>query len=338
MKIAPKAIEAFLGAPTKGCRASLLYGPDAGLVRERAKRISSMVLTGNDDPFAFNELTEAALLSDPARLADELSAISLLGGKRVIMIRDGGDKLVKLLEASVEYFNDDVYVIVTADELSARSALRSWFEKEPECASIACYKDEARDVQEVVRKTLGAAGVQIDREAMDYLVQQLGNDRYVTYQELEKLVTYAGDEKRLTVKDIRVLVDYNRETNMDDLVNAVADRNVVALDAMLMLLLREGTSPVVYLRALQRYFNRLYGIRAQMAAERMSADQVVQSLRPPVFFKQVPILTRHIQQWGSEQIVKALQLLVTAELACKSSDVPAAPASSRKLFQITQLR
>jgi DNA polymerase-3 subunit delta len=278
------------------------------------------------------------LLGDPARLCDELSAISMLGGKRVIMIRDGGDKLTKLLEASVEYFNDDVFLIVTSDELAARSSLRSWFEKEPQCASIACYKDEARDVQEVVRKTLGAAGVQIDREAMDYLVQQLGNDRYVTYQELEKLVTYAGEEKRLNVQDIRVLVDYNRETNMDDLVNAVADRNVASLDAMLTILLREGTSPVVYLRALQRYFNRLYGIRAQMAAERMSADQVIQALRPPVFFKQVPILSRHVQQWGHEQIVRALQLLISAELACKTSDMPVAAVSSRKLLQITQLR
>jgi DNA polymerase-3 subunit delta len=338
MKIAPKAVEAFLASPGKGYKACLFYGPDAGLVRERAKKVSSIMLAGNDDPFAFTECTEASLLSDPARLADELSAISMLGGKRVILVRDAGDKLAKILESSVSYFNDDVYLVISSDELSTRSALRSWFEKEPECAAVACYRDEARDVQEVIRRTLTAAGVQLDREAMEYLTQQLGNDRYVTYQELEKLITYAGEGKRLSVQDIKVLVDYNRETNMDDLVNAVADRNPAVLDAMLMHLVREGTQPIVYLRALQRYFNRLYAIRAQMAGQRMSAEQVVQSLRPPVFFRQVPILTLHIQQWGQEQIVRALQLLVSAELACKTSDMPIHAASGRKLLQITQLR
>ncbi len=337
MKIAPKALSAYLAAPDKGCRAALLYGPDSGLVRERAKNISKTLLAGNDDPFAFTELTEASVLSDTARLADELSSISMLGGKRVIAIRDAGDKLAKVLEGCLPYFNDDVFLVISSDELSARSSLRSWFEKEPSCASIACYKDEARDVQEVVRKAMTASGIQLDRDAMEYLVQQLGNDRYVTYQELEKLITYAGEAKKLNIEDIRVLVDYNRETNMDDLVNAVADRNMKGLESLLTILLREGTQPIVYLRSLQRYFNKLYSIRAQMAAG-SSADQVISSLRPPVFFKQVPILTRHIQSWNLDAIVRALQLLVSAELICKTSDMPAVAASSRKLLQIAQIR
>src|SRR5690349_19460332 len=131
MKIAPKAVEAFLAAPGKEHVAALVYGPDAGLVRERAKRIASVLLGSNDDPFAFSEFTEASLLADSARLADELSAISLLGGKRVILVRDAGDKLVKLLEAAASCLNKDVFLIVMSDELGTRSNLRSWFEKEP---------------------------------------------------------------------------------------------------------------------------------------------------------------------------------------------------------------
>lgn len=337
MKIAPKAVEAFLATPDRECHAVLLYGPDSGLVRDRAKRMAAAVLSGNDDPLALLDITEATLTEDPARLADELSAISMLGGKRVIMVRDAGDKTTKIVESASDCFNSDVFLIVCGDELNTRSSLRAWFEKDAKCAAIACYRDEVRDVQDAIRKVIGGAGVAIDREASEYLAQQLGNDRYVTYQELEKLVTYAGDSKRLTVEDIRLLVDYNRETNLDDLVNAVADRNLKSLESMLAHLLREGTSPVAYLRALQRYFNRLYYIRSQMAAG-SSAEQVIQSLRPPVFFKQVPVLTRHVQNWGMDQIIKALKLLVSAELACKTSDLPPVATSSRKLLQVTQLR
>ncbi len=338
MKIAPRAIEAYVGAPDPAHRAMLLYGPDSGLVRERAKRLVAALLPGEPDPFALLDLSEAELLADPARLADELAAISMMAPQRVILVRDAGDKLARIIESAAPAFHDSVRLIVCGGDLPARSALRGWFEKESGCAAIPCYKDEARDVQEVIRRRFAEAGIQAGREVVDYLASQLGNDRYVTRQELEKLITYAGDDKVIRLEDAQALVDYNRDTHLDDVAAALAGRDLKALDAVLMQLLREGIQPMAYVRALQRYFNRLYAIRARMEAEGMSAEQVIQSLRPPVFFRQVPVLTRHVQGWGLEQIVKALKLLVTAELACKTSDLPPVPASTRRLLQVTQLR
>jgi DNA polymerase III delta subunit len=57
-----------------------------------------------------------------------------------------------------------------------------------------------------------------------------------------------------------------------------------------------------------------------------------------VFFRQVPIMTRHVQNWPLPGIAKALRLLANAELSCKTSDLPVVPASSRYLLQITQIR
>ena len=337
MKIAPKSSEAYVRKPDAAHRAILLYGPDAGLVRERAKLLTSAFLSNNYDPFALVELSAAKLLEDSALLADEISSISMMAPKRVILVRDGGDKITRIIQSANAYFNDSILLVVCADELSARSSLRGWFEAAANASALACYRDEMRDVQEVIRKTLDTAGVRADRDVVDYLSQQLGNDRYVTYQELEKLITYAGESKTLSVADAEALVDYNREPNFDDVVNAIADRNLGQLEKTVTMLLREGTQPVAYLRALQRYFNRLYFIRGQMA-DGKSAEAVIQSLRPPVFFKQIPLLTRHIQQWPIANIAKALKLLVAAEQACKTSDLPIIPASSRFLLQTTQIR
>lgn len=336
-KIAPKAVESWLAKPDSLHRAVLFYGPDSGLARQRAKQMAKTFLGASYDPFALMEINEAKLVGDPALLADELSSIGLLVSQRVILIGDGGDKLTKIVEAALPFFNHTVFLIVCADELSPRSSLRAWFEKEPSAAAIACYHDEIRDVQSVVRKDLEAAGIAVTGEVIDYLAQQLGNDRGVTRQEIAKLITYAGDSKQLQLDDVRQLVDYNRETGFDDMVNAVADRNVQSLEKNLTLLLRDGNAPVAYLRALQRYFNRLYALKSQME-NGQSAEQVIQSIRPPVFFRQVPILTRHLQQWNTDQVAKALRLLIAAELACKTSDLPMVPASTRRLLQVTQVR
>ncbi len=316
----------------------LIYGADSGLVRERNEKISKAILGADfSDPFAKLELSEAELLADPARLCDELSAVSMMNPRRVIIVRDAGNNFTKVIEPALPYLHKDNYLIILADELTGKSSLRLLFEKEQSCAALACYKDEMRDVHAVIRKKFDEAAISYDREVLDYLASQLGNDRYVTYQELDKLVLYAGDEKKITLEDARQLIDYNQALQLDDIVNSVADRNLAALEKNITQHLREGTQPIMYLRALQRYFNRLYAIRAQMDTGQ-SAESVVSSLRPPVFFKQQPVLIRHANSWGIENIVKALKLLITAELDCKTSDLPAIPASSRDLLKVTQLR
>jgi DNA polymerase-3 subunit delta len=337
MKIAPRAAEVYLAKPDAGHRAVLFYGPDSGLARERAKRLTATFLGANPDPFALVQLTGDKLAADPALLADEIAAISMLAPKRVILVEDAGDKLTRVVESAADSFHDGAFLIVCADELSTRSSLRAYFEKENHCAAIACYKDEARDVQEFIRKALAGASVGIERDAMEYLSQQLGNDRGVTRQEVEKLITYAGGGGELRLEEVMALVDYNRDTGFDDMANAVAGRDLPALEKTLTLLLHEGTSPVAYLRALQRYFNRLYYIKAKMN-EGQSAEAVIHGLRPPVFFRQVPQLTRHAQSWDTSQIVKALKLLIAAELACKTSDLPPVPASSRRIMQVAGIR
>lgn len=337
MKIAAKLIETYLEKPDERLRAALIYGVDGGLVRERAGRIKKALLAGSDDPFAYVEMEETKLLSDPAILADELLAISLMGGKRLIMIRGAGDKSAKIIESASELFHAGAFLLVTADELPARSGLRGWFEKAPDLACIACYKDEMRDVQDVVRAAFETAGIRPERDVVGYLSEQLGNDRFVTRQELEKIITYAGEGKTITLTEAQALVDYNRDTNLDDLCVAVADKNLQALDITIVRLVRDGAQPVQYLRALQRYFNRLYSMRAQVDSG-ASVEQVIASARPPVFFKQVPVMIRHLNNWDTARIVKALKLLIEAELACKTSDLPPVPASTRKLMQVTQVR
>lgn len=332
MKLQAKAVAGFLTKPDGV--AALFYGPDAGLARERSQQLITALLGKNPDPLCLLDTTEARLLSDPAALADELSAVSLMAENRVILVRDAGDKFTKILEASHELMRRDVYLVVLGDELGPRSSLRSWFEKAPNAMSVACYHDEVRDIGELVRETFSSAHISVGPDVVQYLVGQLGNDRRVTRQELEKILLYVGDEKSLSLEEVKKLTDTNREAEMDELVNALADRDLSGLDKSLIKLVKEGTQPVQYLRSLSRYFHRLYAIKLQ--ARHSSVEQVIAGLRPPVFFRQAPILTRHAKQWQLESIARALELIQAAELMCKTSDIPVIAASERELFKVTR--
>src|SRR5471032_3147997 len=88
----------FAAGPPKGLRVALVFGPDAGLVQERTEKLLKSVTPDLTDPFNVADLNEAPLLADPARLADEAAAISMMGGQRVVRVRGAGNALAKLFE------------------------------------------------------------------------------------------------------------------------------------------------------------------------------------------------------------------------------------------------
>ena len=101
----------FVAAPPKSLEVALVFGPDAGLVQERTEKLLKTVVSDLTDPFNSIDLNEATLLADPARLADEAAAISMLGGRRVIRVRGAGNDLADLFESFLESHVGDTLVM-----------------------------------------------------------------------------------------------------------------------------------------------------------------------------------------------------------------------------------
>ena len=77
-----KEIDAFLARPDAGRPIILLYGPDAGLVRERADALIASAVDDPNDPFALVKLDGDELSAEPSRLVDEAMTVPLFGGRR----------------------------------------------------------------------------------------------------------------------------------------------------------------------------------------------------------------------------------------------------------------
>src|SRR3954469_24313273 len=85
-------VERFLKEPTPDIRAVVIYGKDRGVVRDRANALVKRVVERPDDPFDTAQLTDSDLDGDPAKLEDELSALSMMGGRRLVRLRLSGEK------------------------------------------------------------------------------------------------------------------------------------------------------------------------------------------------------------------------------------------------------
>src|SRR5258706_13326299 len=84
-----KEIDVFLARPDPGRPIILLYGPDAGLVRERAEALLASAVDDPNDPFSLVKLDGDELSAEPSRLVDEAMTVPLFGGRRATPVRAG---------------------------------------------------------------------------------------------------------------------------------------------------------------------------------------------------------------------------------------------------------
>ena len=334
MKITPKNVESFIRNPDSGVRAVLFYGPDSGLVRERAGTLLAAVAEDPADPFQVTELSPADLKDDPARLADEAAALSLTGGRRVVRLRPADDSLAPRLQDFLAETPGEALVILEAGDLGPRSPLRKAFEGARQGAAVPCYRDDERGLSALISESLRAAGLSASPDALAYLTGNLGGDRQLTRRELEKLALYMGDGGgRIELDQAQAVVGDSAARTLDDLAYAMAGGEMRELDRILSRAFQEGAQPVAALRAGARHLQRLHLVAGQVALG-MALGDAVGKLRPPLFWKVRDRFTNQAQAWSLEGLARALARLLEAERACKQTGAPAAAICGRALLSI----
>lgn len=337
MKLRPREIEPFLARPDPAVVAVLLYGPDRGMVRERAERLLAASVADPSDPFSVTLLAGEGLQRDPARLADEAAAFSLTGGRRVVWLQGAGRELAPLLGEVLETLSaENVLLLVEAGELGPRDGLRKLFEDAEAALALPCYLDAGEDLEALIGRALQERGCSVEPAALAYLAENLGSDRLLTRSELEKLALYkAGDATAIRLEEAEACIGDGAPYLVDDAVQAVASGDQRALDRALGRCFAAGETPVRILRAVLRHFQRLH-LAAGRIARGQTVEQAMRAMRPPVFFKHQPVVRGQLRQWSPGRLGQALELLLEAEIQCKSTGMPERALLSRALMRIAQ--
>jgi DNA polymerase-3 subunit delta len=338
MKIPPKSIDSFLKKPSAEALAVLVYGPDEGLIRERLDLLTRSVVADIRDPFNVVEFSADQLDDNPSRLLDEAQSISMLGGRRVIRVRDAADGLEGNIKGVLAALRaGDNFILLEAGELSPRSKLRDLFEKADNAAAIPCYVEDERDIGRVIGDALRTAGYSFSSDAVVYMAANVTGDRAVARSEVEKLITYIGkDRKNINLEDVIACVGNSAALSLDDLARYVASGQFAEADRILTYVLSEGLAAVAVLRNLQNHFMRLHVTKSRMQKGE-SMDAAMMKLRPAVFFKVKSAFESQLNGWSLGQIEQALALLSGVEAKCKQTANDPATLCSRAVLSLSQL-
>ena len=142
--------DAFVARPNPAQPIVLVFGPDAGLVHERAEKLIHASVADANDPFALVRLEGDALASEPSRLAEEAHTVPLFGGKRAVWVKAGGRNFAAAVEAVLATPPVDCRIVIEAGDLRRTAPLRALCEKAKSAAVIGCYVDTERDLVRLV--------------------------------------------------------------------------------------------------------------------------------------------------------------------------------------------
>ena len=198
----------------------LFYGPDMGLINERARTVAERSIDDPSDPFQLIRIDGDDIAADPGRLADEAGTMGLFGSKRAIWVKATSRNIAPAVDAVLKGELQDTVIVIEGGDLQKSSPLRTICERSQKALALPCYADTGRDLGNVVDDTLKDNGFSIQREARAALIASLGGDRLATRGELAKLMLYAHGQREITLADVDAIMSDVSSLAMDAVVDA----------------------------------------------------------------------------------------------------------------------
>jgi DNA polymerase-3 subunit delta len=326
-------IDRFLASPDPRRPVVLIYGPDSGLVSERARTLAKATANDLDDPFSVIRIDGDSLTGTPGRLAEEAHTIGMFGGKRLVWVRAGEKPIGPAVAEVLRAPPSDSVVLIEAGDLKRTAPLRTEAERSPHAAVIACYPDGEGDLKRLIADEARAAGLSVEPDAATLLVSLLGGDRAASRGEIRKLCLYAHGTERITLADVEAVSGETLQLGVSEIVDAAAGGLAPALER---LLARAATADVPLaqvMTTMSRHLTMLH--KARLAVESgQPAANALGHFQPPLHFSRKAAVERQLQLWTSEKLERFIVRTAEATFDTRTKADLAQAIGSRTLMAI----
>lgn len=328
-----KEINSFLARPDPARPIILLYGPDAGLIRERADALMASAVDDPSDPFSLVRMDGDELAGEPSRLVDEAMTVPLFGGRRAIRIRAGSRNFASGIDTLAGMSPKDCRIVIEAGELRPEAPLRKVCERAKTAVAIACYADTERDLARLIDDELRTSNLRIAPDARAALTSLLGGDRQASRNEIRKLTLYAHGQSEITLDDVVAIVTDASGLALDPIVdNAFAGR-AAEVETAFTKAMAAGIYPGMIIMSAQRHAALLHKARLSVEEGRSEGD-AVESGFPRLHFSRKSLVEVALRNASTERLVRIIAQLAEAAFDMRKQSTLAEVIAQRALLAI----
>ncbi len=292
------------------CKLFLFYGENQGLKKEFKEKLK----IENKDQEILN-LFQDEIIKNKNILTNEVNNRSLFNKKKIIFINEVNDKILDIVDEITKNIQDE-RIFLFSDTLDKKSKLRSGFEKSKSYGITACYKDNEITIKKIITKKLndyqGLSG-----QIINLIIQNTGLDRNKVNNEIDKIISCFKD-KKIDPDKIDLLLNIRISDDFSLLKDEALNGNKINTNRLLADTVFEAESNIYYLNSINQRINKLNEIE-NMKQEGSNIESLVSSLKPPIFWKDKPILIEQSKKWNKNKIQAALKKTYNTEIEIKSN-------------------
>jgi DNA polymerase III subunit delta len=287
----------------------LFFGENLGLKKDLKNKIK--LINNNCEFLTFNQ---DDILKDNNILDKEINNISLFGKKKIFFIESATDKIFKYVVENLEEA-DDHKIYFFSDVLDKKSKLRNYFEKSKKYGSVPCYADNEITIKRIILEKLkGFDG--LSPHNVNLIIDNSNLDRVKLYNELSKILTYFQNRKLETIK-LEALLDEKSSDDFNSLKDEALNGNIAKTNKLLSETIIEVEKNIFYLNMINQ---RLYKLSEVVKISQTSdLNTAINSIRPPIFWKDKPNFNIQIKKWSQNKIIKMLKKTYNTEIEIKSN-------------------
>ena len=326
-------VDRYIARPDTGEPIVLVFGPDAGLVRERVDALVRSSVDDPNDPFALARIEGEDLAANPSRLVEEAHTVPLFGGRRAVLVRAGSRNISAAVETVIAAPSNECRIIIEAGNLNKSAPLRTLCEKAKVAAALPCYADGERDLARLIDEEMRSSDLTIAPDARAALMSLLGGDRLASRSEIRKLVLYARGQQRVELADVMAVTADASALALDGVIDAAFAGRTAEVESEFAKARAGGASPAAIISAAIRQVANLHKMRLAIDGGD-SAEFAMKRGAPPIHFTREKQVAEALRAWSGPRLLHAMQQLAEASLEARRNSPLADTIAQRTLLSI----
>ena len=295
----------------------LLYGENFGLKKD-LKDIIKLVIGQKNDSLEILSIYESEIIDDEENFYNSIYSGSLFSNKKIIIISEATDKIIKKINNIYESNAENVFLIIISGILERKSKLRDFFETNKKTICIPCYLDSPKDLEIIAKSEFRKNDISLSSEVINLLIEKSNCDRGNLKNEIEKIKAYLLNKKSIELREIKSLINFSGDYKSDILVNECLCGNILQYKKIISELYMNTVNQILLLRILSNKVQRLLNIKKQEEKSK-NIEDIINTSKPPIFWKEKSIVKKQLSIWNLDDLKKIISEINNTEYLCKKN-------------------
>ena len=291
----------------------LFYGDNEGLKEEIIENLFEKNYL--DKVYRYEE---KEILADVNNFFNSILTKSFFDNEKLIIINRATDKFKVYIEELIEKEPQDIQFILNSRNLEKKSTLRNFFEKGKKIICSPFYEDNNQTLNSIISQFFRNKKIPISQQLINILTERSRGDRKNLNNELQKIESFSLNKKNINLQEIIKLTNLADNYSASELIDHSLAKNTRKTFTILNENNYTDEDNIIIIRTLLAKLKRLVKIY-ELVDEKNNIDQAISSFKPPIFWKDKPLVTQQINSWGKNKLKSLIYESSEIELLIKKN-------------------